>query len=266
MESHDAIINDLKNCMNSKPDNSLKNRVLKSATTESSAVYIPRRRKKIARTLLIAAIIAGLTITTALATPLPGFIGSYIAGMLTVNEYEAGHLPNVDPSDTNRVGVITIDGVIIDFFAGDRSELPEMESPRAAQEMYGIPVLVPTYLENNEVACFVKIDEHNAGISIATYYADAYPYFCDVYKVDTFRFNTPGFFILSQLYVGEQDMVLDVIGEASKYSINGYDAIWTGGANGGLNWIQDGFFVQLYVLDISKEYAISIAESLEFLK
>ncbi|MDR2570890.1 MAG: DUF4367 domain-containing protein [Oscillospiraceae bacterium] len=217
---------------------------------------INMKKRKPIKYFLVAAIIASLTITTALAVDLPGYIMSLTAGNLIVSRYERGHLPYLDPEviiKKNLIGVFTIDGVVI-----EDHEYIKLDSLEAAHEVLGVPLFVPSYLENNEVPTIIRKATHTFGNSVEVYYG--YDIYNQEHDIITNRTNA--FFILAQTYVGEGDVTFDVFGDFVKVMINDYEAIMYGKSNTSLYWIQDGIFIQLLPSGLNSDYVIKIAESL----
>jgi len=259
MKSIDTIINNLKSTMNAEPDDSLKERILKNATAGSSVIYMPKRRNKTTRTLLIAAVLVVLTITTAFATGLPGYIRSRDAGNLTINEYQRGYLPNADPADIDRFGMLTIGDLTVE----DYTQVLTLESLEEARDTLDTPLLIPAHLENNEVPVDVRLFETSAGTRVVTLYMDAYRDEDGDLKLNDW--NNQSFFNLGQIYVGDEKVIFDIVDGFTDVKVNGHDAVWIGGYNGTLSWIQDGIYLQLQPYRLDWEYVLKIAESLVFL-
>jgi hypothetical protein len=204
-----------------------------------------------------------LTITTALAAGtgiLPGFIRSQTAGNLTVAQYESGTLPHADPDAGNVFGTFIIDGNPLHF---DDFEVISYISFDEAREITGVPLLVPTHLENGELPVYSNLTLTDTGFIIDTWYQNA-QLVTDTNGSPLMSLNDgySGFFILAQTYVGDVEVIFNVTPNFSEVTINGHNAVWVGGNNGGLYWVQDGIFVQLLPCDLDREYVLRIAESL----
>jgi hypothetical protein len=162
------------------------------------------------------------------------------------------------PSPTAYVGrkvTVFIDGEAIT----GSSEVIKLGSLEAARDVLGVPLLVPSYLENNEVPLIIRKWTDGAGESVEVYYMDGY-----IEPSGMVTMNTPSHFILAQRNLNGKAFDFDIVGEHEIILINGYEAIWLGNEYGGdgLYWVQDGVYIQLLPSELTKEYIIKIAESL----
>jgi len=261
MNPQDAIINALQNSMNEEPGNILRNKILKSAADGTDTVYIPRQRYTTIRTLLIAAIIASLTITTAFAAGLPGFIRGWYTDTMTVSEYEVGYMPHLDLddiTDNSRFAIITIGDVVV-----RENENPiRLNLLQEAQDILAAPLLVPTCTENEKEPVVIKEWRTNkrSFVEIDYFNGDVLSYTNGRYVISL---KNPGVFRLLQIYVGDEHVTFDLTEGFKETKVNGYEAFWIEGNVNGLYWVQDRILVGLLPLhDISRDQAMKIAESL----
>jgi len=210
-------------------------------------------------TLLIAATLILLTVTAGFAVG-PVIIRSFQAGKIMAYVHEG---PSPLTADEMK------EGILISSFDPPRVDdtgHTVLNSLEEAQEAFGTPLLVPSYLENGEIPCPIwkklMVDDT---VAITIHYT-AVP--------ETYSEDLTGelSFILIQRYVGDGMIDFALFGEAcegiSKITLNGYEAIWSDGYPKGsegigvLDWIQDGIYVSLIPNNIPRDYLIKIADSL----
>jgi len=212
--------------------------------------------RKSLKLVVIAAIVAVLSMSTVLITGLAGntgFIRSLLLDRFTVRQHEKGHLPHTDPLDFNRLGVYTKDDEVIEF-----STPVKLESLEQAQAFFPVPLMIPTYFEKNEDLLIIRIwptNEETPMIELNYWNGYIEPSGIGVK-------NSPGQFSLSMQYLGDKKMTFDTTMGFFETKVNEYDAIWFTRENAGLQWVQDGIFFDLSYIDLSMHYLIKIAESL----
>jgi hypothetical protein len=239
------------------PDGELIRATIEKARQRKAANFAPARVNLKLGTLLIAAILIVLTATAGFAIG-PVIIRSLQAGNMMVSVHE-GPIPIT--ADEAKKGIIirSFDPPVV-----DDTGHTVLNSLKEAQEAFGKPLLVPSYLENGEIPCPIWKKLGDNTVVITTHYTLA----PEIYSEDLTGELS---FILIQEYVGDGEICIDFFGEAewlSKITLNsGYEAMWNAGPEGSegrgvLELIQDGIHVSIIPNNISRDYLLKIADSL----
>ena len=269
MNAYETTVKNQLEASQAEPGQELREMILQNAA-DGTASPLPVRRKPKLRAVLVAAAFLVLSVTTAAAVMLPGYQKTLdVARQLSIHIYEKGMLPHKLPHN-NFISVVNIDGILQNV----NSKNIRLDSLETAQEVLGMPLLVPACLERDEVPVMIhdisSMAEGNSYITIDVLYEDAY--------WDAGRGivrNNPdannGYFFLHQTYVGDSQVIFDSVGEYTEMEVNGYKAAWVHNRqdqfgsnydNGALYWIQEGYFIQLGPAGLDFDYVMRIAESM----
>jgi len=246
-----------------------------SLIIESAIIQKKPKSKTVRTALLIAAVVASLSIT-ALATDVIPELADTLQGIVkriqnegfVATEYEQDMFPH-DIAGQELWAVMSVDDTIKEHFVFEI-----LDSLEEAQEILGVPLLVPTYLENGEEPHIIRKGSNTTGTMIDIYYF--YGYIEQTTGVSV-SLGNGAFFILAQEYVGDKKVIIDFVPNDYREhiietKINGVEAIWMPGdqvdevdgneRNGALMWIQNGVYIFLGPCDLDFDYVLKIAESL----